>query len=290
MRASRSEFVTVRGLRYHLRCWGPDTGRAVFILHGWADVSATWQFVVDALPDDWRIISPDWRGFGLSDWRGDTYWFADYVADLDAILRARCADDEQIDIVAHSMGSQVGALYAGVRPGRVRRLVCLDGFFVPEMPAKMAPERLAGWLDKLAEEPPARSYPSYDDLAARVARHHPGLSAERAAFVARAWGGEGEDGRIHLRTDPRHREHGPLLFRPDEALEVFKRVEAPVLNIDAGQTGLGKWLPEGERDRRLACFKRLQRHTIDAGHMLHFDAPEETAAAITAFLAADAPA
>jgi pimeloyl-ACP methyl ester carboxylesterase len=36
---------------------------------------------------DWHVIAPDWRGFGLSDYtQSDTYWFPDYLADLDAML------------------------------------------------------------------------------------------------------------------------------------------------------------------------------------------------------------
>ncbi|WP_347251177.1 alpha/beta fold hydrolase, partial [Zoogloea sp.] len=56
------------------------------MLHGWMDVSASFQFIVDALASDWHVIAPDWRGFGRTEWRGDAYWFPDYLGDLDAIL------------------------------------------------------------------------------------------------------------------------------------------------------------------------------------------------------------
>jgi pimeloyl-ACP methyl ester carboxylesterase len=36
------------------------------MMHGWMDVGASFQFVVDALQGDWHVIAPDWRGFGLS--------------------------------------------------------------------------------------------------------------------------------------------------------------------------------------------------------------------------------
>ena len=45
------------------------------------DVSASFQFLADALPGDWHLLAPDWRGFGLSQTPEDGYWFADYVAD-----------------------------------------------------------------------------------------------------------------------------------------------------------------------------------------------------------------
>ena len=53
-RTSRSEFVPIRGLQYHVQRWGPDTsgpGHAppLVLLHGWMDVAASYQFMVDAL-------------------------------------------------------------------------------------------------------------------------------------------------------------------------------------------------------------------------------------------------
>ena len=48
------------------------------LLHGWMDVSASFQFLVDALRPDWDVHAPDWRGYGLSQWSGaDSYWFPD---------------------------------------------------------------------------------------------------------------------------------------------------------------------------------------------------------------------
>ena len=76
--------VDVRGLRYHCRCWGDAQAPKLFLLHGWMDVSASFQFLVDALRGDWQVIAPDWRGYGLSHWGGaDGYWFPDYMGDLD---------------------------------------------------------------------------------------------------------------------------------------------------------------------------------------------------------------
>ena len=89
-RASHARFLSVRGLRYHLRVWEPDPARPcagdLFMLHGWMDVSASFQFLVDALAGNWRVFAPDWRGYGLTDCpHADTYWFPDYLADLDAL-------------------------------------------------------------------------------------------------------------------------------------------------------------------------------------------------------------
>jgi pimeloyl-ACP methyl ester carboxylesterase len=82
MKPSQSHILQVRGLRYHVRTWGDERSPRLVLLHGWMDVGASFQFLVDALARDWCVLAPDWRGFGQSGWCEDGYWFADYLADL----------------------------------------------------------------------------------------------------------------------------------------------------------------------------------------------------------------
>ena len=89
MKSSTSEFLTIRGLKSHVRLWGPADAPKLFLMHGWMDCSASFQFLVDALKREWRVIAPDWRGFGLSEWLNEPYWFPDYLADLERLLRPR---------------------------------------------------------------------------------------------------------------------------------------------------------------------------------------------------------
>jgi len=73
MKPSRSEFHAIRGLRHHVRIWGEAAAPRLFLLHGWMDVGASFQFLVDSFVRDWQVIAPDWRGFGLSDWVRESY-------------------------------------------------------------------------------------------------------------------------------------------------------------------------------------------------------------------------
>src|SRR4051794_18660252 len=57
MKPSRSLFVDVRGLRYHVRSWGSEGAPRIFMLHGMNDVSASFQFIVDELRGDWRVLA-----------------------------------------------------------------------------------------------------------------------------------------------------------------------------------------------------------------------------------------
>ena len=74
------------------------------------DVSASFQFLVDALAGDWHVLAPDWRGFGLSQTPQDGYWFPDYVADLDALARALAPGRSRSTVAGHSLGANVAML------------------------------------------------------------------------------------------------------------------------------------------------------------------------------------
>ena len=85
-RPARSEFVPIRNLSYHVHLWGtPRTDKTPLVmLHGWMDVAASYQFVIDAFSEDHYIIAPDWRGFGKTVVDNtDHFVFADYLADLE---------------------------------------------------------------------------------------------------------------------------------------------------------------------------------------------------------------
>ena len=190
-RASRSRFIPVRGLRYHMLEWGdasmvtPERPPLV-MLHGWMDVAASFQFVVDALPTDRHVIALDWRGFGLSEASGaDSYWIPDYVGDLDAALDRLAFDTTEpagpIDLLGHSMGGNVVMLYAGLRPERIRRLVNLEGFGMPTTHPAQAPKRFIQWLDELKVPAELRSYESLAEVAQRLRKTNPLLSTPRAA-------------------------------------------------------------------------------------------------------------
>ncbi|HEY6863391.1 MAG TPA: alpha/beta hydrolase [Burkholderiales bacterium] len=289
MKPSESLFVDVRGLRYHCRCWGRAGQPALFLLHGWMDVSASFQFLVDAFARDWRVIAPDWRGFGLSERAKDgAYWFPDYFADLDALL-AHFHAAAPATLIGHSMGGNVAAMYAGIRPERVARLVNLEGFGLAATDPAQAPKRYARWLAELAGDPPSfRDYDSFDALAARLREGNPRLTSERAAFLARHWGRPRPDGRVEIASDPAHKLVNPVLYRVEEAEACWRNVVAPVLWVAGAETKIPSALklePHSLAARK-ACFRDLAERVVpDAGHMLHHDQPEKLAAVIEEFLA-----
>ena len=291
-RPSRSEYLDIRGLRYHLRCWGDrkDARGTLVMLHGWMDVSASFQFVVDALGEGWHVIAPDWRGYGLTQRSGaDSYWFADYLADLDRLLDA--VVPEPAVLVGHSMGGNVALLYAGVRPGRVAAVVNLEGFGLRETHSSQAPARYARWLDELKSGAAMRPYASATQVAERLQRNNPRLTAARAKYLAAHWAQPYADGSWAVAGDPAHKIINPTLYRLDEVLACWKQIACPVLWVRAAQTDVLRFVAESpaaaiqEVERRRGFIADAESLVIDnAGHMLHHDQPEEVARAIADFL------
>lgn len=292
MKLSRSEFITIRGARTHVRHWGREGAPILFMVHGWMDVAASFQFVVDELAGDWHVIAPDWRGFGLSDYtQSDTYWFPDYLADLDAMLQ-HYSPHAPVNLLGHSMGANVAGLYAGVRPERIARFINLEGFGMMATQPEQAPGRYAKWLDELREPPVMRSYPSQRAVAERLQKTNPRLPDTRAAFLAEHWSAQNEAGEWDILGDPQHKRVNPILYQVEEVMACWRRITAPVLWVEADDTNMWQWMGPKEEarieiDRRLRCIKDVRCEMMqDAGHMLHHDQPAALARLVEAFLLA----
>jgi pimeloyl-ACP methyl ester carboxylesterase len=295
MKAATSHRIDLRGLDHHVLTWGDRSAPALFLLHGWMDVGASFQFLVDAFAHDWHVIAPDLRGFGRSAWQPQGYWYADYIADVEALLD-HFAPERPVYLIGHSLGGNVALHYAGVRPARIARLVSLEGFGIPSQEPPMAPQKLAHWLDALRTPPTFAPYPSLNAVAQRLQKNNPRLPDDKARFLARHWAEVLPDGTARLTSDPRHKLPFPSVYRVDEVYAVWRCITAPTLWVAARDSHIPRWLEEApERDaagqgmagvrRRLAHIAGAELVIVDdAGHMLHHDQPAAVARAIEAFL------
>lgn len=299
--SARSAFAPVRDLRYHCLHWdfGPlDPALAPLVMvHGWMDVGASYQFVVDAFSPEFlrgrRLIAPDWRGFGLTEVQCDNFWFPDYLADLDFLLDA-LAPGQAVDLVGHSMGGNVVMAYAGIRPQRIRRLVNLEGFGLATTRPAQAPGRYAKWMDELkamhAGVMGLKSYADAAGVAERLMKTNRRLPADKAQWLAQHWARPDAQGRWHILGHAAHKVTSAQLYRWDEMAELWKRISAPVLAVEASDDSMAQWwkgsytldeyhqrLEQTVPDARVAVVQ-------DAGHMLHHDQPAELARLLEQFL------
>lgn len=303
-RPARSEFLPIRLHQYHVRLWGAPGGRPLVLVHGWMDVAASYQFMVDAFSpaflQDRLVIAPDWRGFGHSTGPAcDHYSFADYLGDLEYLLD-HYAGGSPVDLVGHSMGGNIAMMYAGVRPARIRRLVNLEGFGMPATRPAQAPARYAQWLDEIKAlhrgDKVLRSYDSEAGVAARLMKTNRRLHPDKAEWLARQWSAPRAqaDGstRHEILGDAAHRIINAQLFRVEEMLALYGAITAPVLMVEASDDSLTEWWGQrftlAEFHQRLQAVRSLRREVIqDAGHMLHHDQPQALAALVEDFLTRD---
>jgi len=295
-RESQSLWVPLRGCRYHVRQWGTPGATPLVLAHGWMDVAASWQFMVDAFSEAFvqrrPIIAMDWRGYGLTEAPAtDSYWFPDYLADLDALLD-QLYPGQPIDLVGHSMGGNVVMMYAGTRPERIRRLVNLEGFGMPTTRPAQAPGRMAQWLDELKAQRHGsndlKPYPDASGVAARLMKTNRRLAPDKAHWLAQHWARPGGDGQWRILGDAAHKVVNPYLFHVDEALAMYSRITAPVLAVEAADDSLGQWWQGrytlAEFHERLKAVPTLEKAVVpDAGHMLHHDQPQALASLIEKF-------
>lgn len=279
----RSRNLAIRDVDYAVNEWGDESSPPIFYLHGWGDTGSTFQFVADHLARDWLVVAPDWRGFGRSEFRAPTYWFPDYVADLHALL-GHFSPDSAVRLVGHSMGANIGSLYAGTMPERVRSFVNIEGFGLPDSNPEDAPGRYRKWLEEGSVEQRYSDYENFAELATKIQRRSPEMSSEAAEFVAREWAALGDDGVVRVRADPNHKLPNAVLYRRAEAEACWRQITARTLLVAGGESrfaeqfGLTATLP----------FPDAENASIaGARHMIHFERPAELAAEIDRFFRQD---
>ena len=282
-RQPQSEFHTLNGQHHHILRWGAPDQPTLFLLHGWMDCALTFQLVADHLPD-WQIIAPDWRGFGQSDWNHGSYYSADYLADLDALLDIY-SPHAPARIAGHSMGAMVSGLYAGIRPERVAKLALIEGFGLAETRPAEAPGRYARWLREKKQPTAYAPLADIAQLAAKLQERNRHLDPAHALFMAQALTHDIK-GQLSYRADPRHKMVNPVLYRLEEAKACWQRIQCEVLWVIGGDMWdhpMAKGVFDTLDERRI-CFARLQETTIaDAGHMIQWEQSEALATRLAAF-------
>lgn len=154
------------GLTLHYRNYpGPEgAGKLpVLCMHGLTRNARDFGPLAEALSATRRVIVPEMRGRGMSDYApdSDSYTPITYVRDVEKLL------DEQaiarFAVVGTSMGGLMTMLMAAHKPGRISAVVMND--IGPELnPAGIA--RIAGYVGQ------GRSYPTWVHAARGLAEAH----------------------------------------------------------------------------------------------------------------------
>jgi pimeloyl-ACP methyl ester carboxylesterase len=117
-----SRYIATGTLRQHVVTGGD--GPPLLLIHGWPQTWYAWRLVMPALAHDFQVIAPDQRGIGLSGRPEDGYDTGTMAADLVALMDA--LGHERFAVFGHDTGMWIGYALAADHPGRVDRLAVAE--------------------------------------------------------------------------------------------------------------------------------------------------------------------
>jgi lipase len=258
----------------HLHEWGKRNAPPLVCLHGVTGHGRRFRRLAEErLAERFRVLAPDLRGHGRSDWEPPWTLRANVADVLETVAAAGI---EQAVWLGHSYGARLILELAALEPDRIERAVLLDPaiHLLPHVGFDMAEDHRRDRVFASAEEA----------IDARLA----GNPATPRRFVE-------EEAREHLVED----RPGTFRWRYCQSAVVFaygelcvpapppETLRAPTLLVHAEQFGLVR--DDQLDDYRAALGDRLQTVAVPGGHVVIWDAYDETAAAVAAFLEDSSP-
>jgi haloacetate dehalogenase len=264
------------------------TGTPLVLLHGFPQTNLMWRAVAAELATEHTVICPDLRGYGASDKpaavSADTYSKRTMAADVVAL--ARQLGHERFALAGHDRGALV-AIRAGLdHPGAVSHLAAFDvlptldmwdilqgrnaavafHLYLMAQPAGLPEEMIAGsadaffghFLDAWIRHPEAIPAEVRDEYLRASREAVPSIVADYRASAG-----------IDVDHDEADRRAGRRLTMP---VTVVQQDWGTALGYEAAALW-GAWADD------------LVHQTLDAGHFMAEEAPEDVVAALRALLA-----
>lgn len=281
---------TVRGLKLAYHIWGDASLPPVILVHGFQDHGQAYARVARLLAYRYRLIAPDLRGHGQSEWvgNGGDYHFYDYFYDL-----LRLVDHLELDrfgMVGHSMGGGVATGVGAMIAQRVQRLVLLEGMGFITHDLRDTVGRLQRWAAALGREgidlsPEERRQArtpiaGVEEAAERLRRYNDRLSPEHARELAASFSEPADPasgGGVVWRFDPLHKTPSAKPYLFEEVAALWRALSMPVLSLYGTES---PWIPQNLAERH-AFVPGLRAGIVEgAGHNLHHDHAELVARTI----------
>ena len=163
VRGVTHRFITVRGVRLHVAEAG--AGDPVLLLHSFPQHWYAWRHVIPLLAGQYRLICPDWRGFGWSEAPPGGYDTQARVADLLALMDALGL--RRARLIGHDWGANAALVAALEAPERVSHLLAVNGAHPWLRQRRLLPQLWRFWFTAFWE---------YPRIGRLVLRHWPGLT------------------------------------------------------------------------------------------------------------------
>jgi len=284
--APASHIFFSQRLRLHYIDWGNEDASAMVFVHGVHDHCRTWDELAAEFFHQYHVVIPDLRGHGDSEWlKGSSYHYLDYVYDLHQLVQQ--AHLAPVVLVGHSMGGAIAALFAGVYPEMVERLVIIEGIglWKAMQPPVPVHEQVREWVDNtraLSGRLPRR-YRTLSEAYHRMQQANPQLSESQALHLTVHGSNQNEDGTFSWKYDNYTHNFTSAGFSADEIVALWKRIDCPVLVINA-DNGMDHRIGQ---DDTLRHFADSRLHVVGrAGHWTYHDQHQAVTEQIREFLGA----
>lgn len=261
----------VRHHRLHYLEWGEASGEPILLLHGGNQSAHSWDLVSLHLADRFRVVAPDQRGHGDSEWsRESDYTIGALARDAAALIRDRGL--ARPIVFGHSMGGMVALLLAKLFPDLLRALVIVD--VAPELS-----ERGTGAIRQFVERNVEFDDP--EEFLDRVAQYDPFRKREHMARTLKYNLLRRADGKYVSKHD--RRRFGDAFGAERVTLDCVRGFAFPVLVVRGAESAV---LEADAAERFAAALPQGRLVTVPAcGHNVHSQNTPGFLSAVGTFLA-----
>ena len=277
--------ITIRGLKICLCTWGPEEGPLVLCLHGILEQGAAWSEVAIRLAQKgYRVIAPDLRGHGRSDrlGKGGSYNLIDFLGDIDAIVEYLAG--RAFILVGHSLGSVLGAIFATIRPQRIKNIVLVETILPTANEDDDPTASLTNQLDSMAAPPEHPVFPDVEAAAKRLKKATPAITHSLAMILAERIT-EPCEGGVRWRWEPLLRTRAGISLNGigrSRYLKLLKKIKVPITLVYGDKSSFNRI---EDLNQQHEAMPNATKVVVSGGHNLPLEAPSALAKIISSAVA-----
>ena len=278
----RELWADIGALKVRYLDWGGD-GPPLLALHGLASSANWYDIVARLLRDRYHIYAPDQRGHGQTTSAPDGYDWKTLSDDLAGMLDHIGLD--QVAVMGHSWGGNVATNFAADHPGRVSRLIMIEGGFLD---GRLFPG--ATWESFSHRVRPRDVTGNREEFLDRLRNQLGAIWNGEVERIVQTMVYEDEDGQIQDILRPENHAQVIRAMWDEPASVTMPRIECPTLMIAAGPTPERAGSEFAETRRRMvdAAEKNLKNGRVhwipETIHDIGYHKPQELARVVDDFL------
>jgi pimeloyl-ACP methyl ester carboxylesterase len=279
---TRYRTTQIDGLSIFYREAGTSDAPTLLLLHGLPSSSRMFEPLFSRLSDRYRLVAPDYPGFGHSDWpdaKNFSYTFDHYADILNRFTESLGL--ARYTLYMQDYGGPVGFRMILAHPERVEALIVQDAVAHNEGLGANWKKRRAFWADRAANETTLRA----DLLSLAAARtRHVGSDPDVERYDPDLWTDEfyflSQPGQAEIQSDLFYDYRTNVDAYPK--WQAWMREKQPRLLVIWGKYELS--FDSGEPERYRKDVPSAEIHIVDGGHFAMDTAADEVAAAVQGFV------